>query len=73
MNTNTPISTFLQTQRGKPVVLVQGLGFVGSVMSLVVANAINGSAVIGVEQDNETGRHMKELFPLQNQIVMPIR
>jgi len=34
----------------KPVVVVQGLGFVGSVMSLVCANAINGEyLVIGVD------------------------
>jgi nucleotide sugar dehydrogenase len=57
MNTNTHIASFLQTQRDKPVALVQGLGFVGSVMSLVVANAINGDyAVIGVDQDTEAGR-----------------
>jgi UDP-N-acetyl-D-mannosaminuronate dehydrogenase len=57
MNTKIHISSFLQSQRDKPVVLVQGLGFVGSVMSLVVANAVNGDyAVIGVDQDSETGR-----------------
>jgi nucleotide sugar dehydrogenase len=57
MNTKTPIYSFLQSQRNKPVALVQGLGFVGSVMSLVVANAIKGDyAVIGVDQDTETGR-----------------
>ena len=34
----------------KPVIAVQGLGFVGAVMSLVCANAINGDyAVIGVD------------------------
>lgn len=39
-----------------PVVVIQGLGFVGSVMSLVVANAINGKyAVIGIDQDTEAG------------------
>jgi hypothetical protein len=52
MNTKTHISSFLQTQRDKPVALVQGL--VRSLMSLVVANAINGDyAVIGVERDIE--------------------
>jgi nucleotide sugar dehydrogenase len=51
------LSEFIQLHPGKSVVLVQGLGFVGSVMSLVVANAINGDyAVIGVDQDTETGR-----------------
>ena len=34
----------------KPVIAVQGLGFVGAVMSLVCANAIDGDyAVIGVD------------------------
>ena len=51
------LETFLKNEGGKPVVLVQGLGFVGSVMSLVVANAINGDyAVIGVDQDTDAGR-----------------
>jgi nucleotide sugar dehydrogenase len=51
------LSDFLQLYHNKPFVLIQGLGFVGSVMSLVVANAINGSyAVIGVDQDTEAGR-----------------
>jgi nucleotide sugar dehydrogenase len=53
-----PLEKFLQKQADTPVVLIQGLGFVGSVMSLVVANAINGDyAVIGVDQDTEAG-HM---------------
>jgi len=48
---------FIAANYGKPIVVVQGLGFVGSVMSLVVANAINGDyAVIGVDQDTEAGR-----------------
>jgi nucleotide sugar dehydrogenase len=52
------------------VVLVQGLGFVGSVMSLVVANSVNGNyAVIGVDQDTETGRRTVDslntgIFPI---------
>jgi nucleotide sugar dehydrogenase len=52
------------------IVLVQGLGFVGSVMSLVVANAINGNyAVIGIEQDTEAGRRIVDslnagIFPI---------
>ena len=37
-------------KNNKPVIAVQGLGFVGSVMSLVCANAIDGDyAVIGVD------------------------
>ncbi|MDC1320362.1 nucleotide sugar dehydrogenase [Flavobacteriaceae bacterium] len=38
------------SNNNKPVIAVQGLGFVGAVMSLVCANAINGDyAVIGVD------------------------
>ena len=37
-------------KNNKPIIVVQGLGFVGAVMSLVCANAINGDyAVIGVD------------------------
>ncbi len=44
------IDNFLERNRGKKVVVVQGLGFVGAVMSLVVANAISEEyAVIGVD------------------------
>ena len=38
------------SKNNKPVIVVQGLGFVGAVMSLVCANAIDGDyAVIGVD------------------------
>lgn len=48
---------FLAKHEHLPVVAVQGLGFVGSVMSLVVANAAGRSyAVIGVDQDTVKGR-----------------
>jgi nucleotide sugar dehydrogenase len=51
------LQIFLQYHSENVFVLVQGLGFVGSVMSLVVANAINGDyAVIGIDQDTEQGR-----------------
>ena len=44
------IDRFLDANAGRPVVAVQGLGFVGAVMSLVCANAIGGDyAVIGVD------------------------
>lgn len=62
--------TFLQNHPNLPLVLVQGLGFVGSVMSLVAANAINGDyVVIGIEQDTENGRRIVEslnagIFPV---------
>jgi nucleotide sugar dehydrogenase len=64
------LEKFLEKQQGKPVVLVQGLGFVGAVMSLVVANAINGDyAVIGVDQDTEAGRKTVDML---NNGVFPI-
>jgi nucleotide sugar dehydrogenase len=48
------IKYFLQKNKGKKVVAVQGLGFVGAVMSLVCANAITEEyAVIGVDLANE--------------------
>lgn len=44
------IEEFLRRNAGLPVVVVQGLGFVGAVMSLVCANALAGKyAVIGVD------------------------
>jgi len=48
------IEQFLVTNQGKKVIVVQGLGFVGAVMSLVCANAITEEyAVIGVDLANE--------------------
>jgi nucleotide sugar dehydrogenase len=64
------LQTFIDKYKYSPIVLVQGLGFVGSVMSLVVANAINGNyAVIGVDQDTEAGRRTVDslnagIFPI---------
>lgn len=44
------INNFLALHPGKKVVVVQGLGFVGSVMGLVVANALTEEyAVIGID------------------------
>jgi nucleotide sugar dehydrogenase len=44
------IDSFVALHPGKKVVVVQGLGFVGSVMSLVVANALTEEyAVIGID------------------------
>ena len=44
------IDSFLALHPGKKVVVVQGLGFVGSVMGLVVANALTEEyAVIGID------------------------
>jgi hypothetical protein len=43
------LNEYLKFHCDLPIVLIQGLGFVGSVMSLVVANVINGKyVVIGV-------------------------
>src|SRR4051812_34961840 len=44
------IDDFLALHPGKKIVVVQGLGFVGSVMGLVVANALTEEyAVIGID------------------------
>ena len=61
---------FLQNNSSKKVIAVQGLGFVGSVMSLVCANAINGNyAVIGVDVPTKRGKKITDdlnngIFPL---------
>jgi len=48
------IQEFISRNKGKKVIVVQGLGFVGAVMSLVCANAITEEyAVIGVDLANE--------------------
>jgi UDP-N-acetyl-D-glucosamine dehydrogenase len=48
------IQKFLERNKGKKVVAIQGLGFVGSVMALVVANALHEEyAVIGVDRLSE--------------------
>lgn len=49
------INEFLQKNNGKKLVVVQGLGFVGAVMSLVCANALTEEyAVIGVDLASAT-------------------
>lgn len=49
-NDREGIDDFLSLHPGKKVVVVQGLGFVGSVMGLVVANALTEEyAVIGID------------------------
>lgn len=48
------ISEFLKKNKNKKVIVVQGLGFVGAVMSLVCANALTQEyAVIGVDLPTE--------------------
>ena len=64
------LKSFLQKHPSNKVIVVQGLGFVGSVMSLVCANAINGDyTVIGVDLPNEHGKKIindlnNGIFPL---------
>ena len=64
------LKSFLQKHPSNKVIVVQGLGFVGSVMSLVCANAINGNyAVVGVDLPNEHGKKIindlnNGIFPL---------
>ena len=52
-----PLEAFLARNTSRKVVCIQGLGFVGSVMALVCADANNGAyAVIGVDLPNPTGK-----------------
>ena len=54
--TDPGLQPFLLRNAGKPVVLVQGLGFVGSVMSFVCANALTKEyAVIGLDLPTTQG------------------
>jgi nucleotide sugar dehydrogenase len=61
---------FINIHSSRQIILVQGLGFVGSVMSLVCANAINGDyAVIGVDVPTERGKKITDdlnngIFPI---------
>ena len=51
------IDSFLSKNQGKKIVAVQGLGFVGAVMSLVCANSVAEEyAVIGVDLPSEEAR-----------------
>ena len=51
------LKSYLQKNSSKKVIAVQGLGFVGSVMSLVCSNAIDGDyAVIGIDLPNNRGK-----------------
>ena len=64
------IREFLSLNSGKPVVVVQGLGFVGAVMALVCANSNESDyAVIGVDLPSEASfwkiKSLNEgIFPL---------
>ena len=64
------LSEFITSHSENIVIVVQGLGFVGSVMSLVCANAIKGDyAVIGVDLPSKRGKKLindlnNGIFPL---------
>ena len=64
------LKSFLQNNSDRKIIAVQGLGFVGSVMSLVCANAVKGEyAVIGVDLPNKRGKKLindlnNGIFPL---------
>ena len=57
------IDEFLSRNPGLPVVVIQGLGFVGGVMSIVCANALNADyAVIGVDLPTEESLRKIQAF-----------
>tara|TARA_Y100000590_G_scaffold470251_1_gene663091 strand:+ start:3902 stop:5332 length:1431 start_codon:yes stop_codon:yes gene_type:complete len=64
------LNDFIKARGNNKIVVVQGLGFVGSVMSLVCANALNEEySVIGVDLPNKRGLSLIEnlnngVFPL---------
>jgi len=61
------IETFLSFHPDKKTVVVQGLGFVGAVMSLVCANAITEEyVVIGVDLSDEANK--KKIDSINNGI-----
>ena len=54
LDDSNAIKDFVRKHHGKKVIVVQGLGFVGAVMSLVCSNALTEEyAVIGVDLPNE--------------------
>ena len=70
MNSVSKVGDFRKKFDNKKIIVVQGLGFVGSVMSLVCANSINDEyAVIGVDLPTDRGKSIVEslnrgIFPL---------
>lgn len=64
----TDFNSFIQQNIGKPVIAVQGLGFVGSVMSLVCSNALTKDySVLGVdvpEMEDRIKSLNQGIFPL---------
>ena len=60
---NKKLDNFFERNKNKEIVVVQGLGFVGAIMALVVANSKKKDyAVIGVELNTEKGINKVELL-----------
>lgn len=53
-NDEEMINKFLKQNKGKKIVCIQGLGFVGTAMALVVANSKANYCVIGVDLPSES-------------------
>ncbi len=65
------IENFLKKNKNKEVVAVQGLGFVGSVMSMVCSNALRGDyAVIGIDRDTKFGN---KIIDKLNSGIFPVK
>ena len=65
------VKNFLEINKNKEVVVVQGLGFVGAVMSLVVSNTEKDYAVIGIDLKKNIGiinSINNGIFPINHQI-----
>ena len=70
MNDRENIEQFVNSNRDKDVVVIQGLGFVGAVMSLICANSLKSDyAVIGVDLKNDQNLRKIDSF---NSGVFPI-
>lgn len=69
MNDKVKIDAFIDSNKNKKIVVVQGLGFVGAAMSIVVANSEKGEyAVIGIDlpQKNHTIEELNSgKFPIE--------
>ena len=69
------LKEFLIKNKNKDIVAVQGLGFVGAVMSLVVSNALEKDyAVIGVdlkENDEIINSINNGIFPIKSSFISP--
>jgi len=64
MSEKKNIDNFLKLNKNKKIIVVQGLGFVGAVMSLVCANSESDYAVIGVDLADEN--NLKKIKLLNN-------